>query len=164
MRTDGHQLNPDNNNEEQQQNLGFHFLGEDTDNHYNECVGPDLSQICIPTDDPPPYSLLDPCWSPARSEEQPPHSGPPDASQYCGETSASIAWSSSSSSASSHCALGLHEREQQHIACISFPTPPYDAVLGQQGQPLPLMPCNLNKHSDRDYDENSQQLPANHIS
>ncbi|XP_023183683.1 protein BEAN1 isoform X1 [Xiphophorus maculatus] len=142
-------------------------LYPDSPPRYDECVGPDLTQIYIPTGDPPPYSLLDPCWCPAGPEEQPPHSGPPDASQYCGETSASTAWSSSSSSASSHCSLGLHEQEQQHITCISFPmeaAPPYDAVLGEQGHPLPLMPCNLNKHSDRDYDENSQQLPANHIS
>ncbi|NWU34916.1 BEAN1 protein, partial [Hylia prasina] len=28
---------------------------------YNECVGPGATQIYIPTDDPPPYSLTDPC-------------------------------------------------------------------------------------------------------
>ncbi|TRZ13005.1 hypothetical protein HGM15179_014106 [Zosterops borbonicus] len=28
---------------------------------YDECVGPGATQIYIPTDDPPPYSLTDPC-------------------------------------------------------------------------------------------------------
>ncbi|NXX39069.1 BEAN1 protein, partial [Tricholaema leucomelas] len=28
---------------------------------YDECVGPGATQIHIPTDDPPPYSLTDPC-------------------------------------------------------------------------------------------------------
>uniref|UniRef100_A0A7M4FU66 Protein BEAN1-like n=1 Tax=Crocodylus porosus TaxID=8502 RepID=A0A7M4FU66_CROPO len=28
---------------------------------YDECVGPGATQIYIPTDDPPPYSLRDPC-------------------------------------------------------------------------------------------------------
>ncbi|RMC08897.1 hypothetical protein DUI87_13891 [Hirundo rustica rustica] len=28
---------------------------------YDECVGPGATQIYIPTDDPPPYSLMDPC-------------------------------------------------------------------------------------------------------
>ncbi|NXL13685.1 BEAN1 protein, partial [Setophaga kirtlandii] len=30
---------------------------------YDECVGPGATQIYIPTDDPPPYSLTDPCQS-----------------------------------------------------------------------------------------------------
>ncbi|MEQ2248057.1 hypothetical protein ILYODFUR_015332 [Ilyodon furcidens] len=136
-----------------------------TAKRYDECVGPDSTQIYIPTDDPPPYSLLDPCQSLAEPEEQPTHSSPV-ASQYCGETSTSAAWPSSSSS--SHYSLGLHGREQQHVASISFPleaAPPYEAVLAEQGQPLPLMPCDFNKHhSQRDFDENSQELPANQIS
>ncbi|KAM4599953.1 protein BEAN1 [Fundulus diaphanus] len=136
-------------------------LYPDSPPRYDECVGPDSTQIYIPTDDPPPYSLLDPCQSPAEPEEQPTHSGP-DASQYCEETP----WTSSSSS--THYSRGLHELEQQHVASISFPleaAPPYEAVLAEQGQPLPLMPCDLNKHhSERDYGENSQQLPANQIS
>ncbi|NXP59068.1 BEAN1 protein, partial [Chloropsis cyanopogon] len=28
---------------------------------YDECVGPGATQIYIPTDDPPPYSITDPC-------------------------------------------------------------------------------------------------------
>ncbi|NWV84599.1 BEAN1 protein, partial [Dasyornis broadbenti] len=28
---------------------------------YDECMGPGATQIYIPTDDPPPYSLMDPC-------------------------------------------------------------------------------------------------------
>ncbi|XP_041865795.1 protein BEAN1 [Melanotaenia boesemani] len=117
---------------------------------YDECVGPGSTQIYIPTDDPPPYSLLDPCENGAESEEQP----SPDAS-------ASAAWLSPS-----HYPLGLHEH--QHIASISFPleaAPPYESVLAEQGQPLPLMPCDLYKHqSERGDDGSSQQLPANQIS
>ncbi|XP_038155314.1 protein BEAN1 [Cyprinodon tularosa] len=142
-------------------------LYQDSPPRYEECVGPDSTQIYIPTDDPPPYSLLDPCQSLAEPEQNPTHSGP-DASQRCGETSASAAWPSSTSSSSSHYSLGLHEGEQQHVASISFPleaAPPYEAVLAEQRQPLPLMPCDLTKHhSERDYGENSQQLPAGQIS
>ncbi|XP_042369514.1 protein BEAN1, partial [Plectropomus leopardus] len=103
---------------------------------YDECVGPGSTQIYIPTDDPPPYSLLDPCQRGAEQEEQPEHSGL-DPSPYCGETSVSGAWFSPS-----HYPLGLQEHE--HIASISFPleaAPPYESVLAEQ--PLPLMPCDV---------------------
>ncbi|NWR64622.1 BEAN1 protein, partial [Bucorvus abyssinicus] len=33
----------------------------DSPPRYDECVGPGATQIYIPTDDPPPYSLMDPC-------------------------------------------------------------------------------------------------------
>ncbi|NXV73854.1 BEAN1 protein, partial [Atlantisia rogersi] len=33
----------------------------DSPPRYDECVGPGATQIYIPTDDPPPYSLTDPC-------------------------------------------------------------------------------------------------------
>ncbi|XP_058848692.1 protein BEAN1-like isoform X3 [Acipenser ruthenus] len=42
----------------------------DSPPHYEECVGPGATQIYIPTDDPPPYSLNDPCQE---IETQPPH-------------------------------------------------------------------------------------------
>ncbi|XP_033991750.1 protein BEAN1 [Trematomus bernacchii] len=104
----------------------------DSPPRYDECVGPGSSQMFLPTDDPPPYSLLDPCQ---RGEEQDP--SPQDPSPNYGETSASASWFSPS-----HFPL-----DHQHIASISFPmeaAPPYEAVLSNQ--PLPLMPCDLYKH------------------
>ncbi|XP_045927006.1 protein BEAN1 isoform X3 [Micropterus dolomieu] len=128
---------------------------------YDECVGPGSTQIYIPTDDPPPYSLLDPFQRGAEQEEQPNYTSP-DPSQYCGETSASATWFSPS-----HYPLGLQEQEHQHIASISFPleaAPPYESVLAEQRQPLPLMPCDLYKHqSEREDDGNSRQPGANQI-
>ncbi|KAG7218500.1 hypothetical protein INR49_020359 [Caranx melampygus] len=79
---------------------------------YDECVGPGSAQIYIPTDDPPPYSLLDPCQRGVEQGEEP-H---PDQSLYCGETSSS----STDWFPPSHCALGLQGPEHQHIASISF--------------------------------------------
>lgn len=126
---------------------------------YDECVGPGSTQIYIPTDDPPPYSLLDPCQAATEQEEQPRYSGP-DPSPYCGESSAGAAWFSPSPYP-----LGL--QEPQHVASISLPleaAPPYESVLADQGQPLPLMPCDLYKHqSEREDDGNSPQRGTNHI-
>ncbi|KAM7408339.1 hypothetical protein PAMA_002173 [Pampus argenteus] len=127
---------------------------------YDECIGPG-SQIYIPTDDPPPYSLLDPCQTGPEQEEQPNYTSL-DPSPYYGETSASATWFSPS-----HYPLGLQEPEHQHIASISFPleaAPPYESVLAEQGQPLPLMPCDLYKHqSERGDDGNPRQPGANQI-
>nr|XP_046258576.1 protein BEAN1 [Scatophagus argus] len=136
-------------------------LYPDSPPRYDECVGPGSTQIYIPTDDPPPYSLLDPCQRGVEQEEQPNYTSL-DPSPYCGETSASAAWFSPS-----HYPLGLQEQEHQQISSISFPleaAPPYESVLAEQGQPLPLMPCDLYKHqSERGDDGNSQQPGANHI-
>ncbi|XP_017284879.1 protein BEAN1 [Kryptolebias marmoratus] len=135
-------------------------LYPDSPPRYDECVGPGSTQLYIPTDDPPPYSLLDPCRSLAEPEERPAYTGP-DASPSYGETSASAAWPPPS-----HYPLGL--QEQQHIASISYSleaAPPYESVLAEQGRPLPLVPCDLYKHhSERGNAESSQQLPANQIS
>lgn len=128
---------------------------------YDECVGPGSTQVYIPTDDPPPYSLLDPCQGGAEQEEQPDYTSL-DPSPYCGEISASAAWFSPS-----RYPLGLQEQEHQHIASISFPleaAPPYESVLAEQGHPLPLMPCDLYKHQSETGDGgNSRQQGANQI-
>lgn len=127
---------------------------------YDECVGPGSAQIYIPTDDPPPYSLLDPCQGRAAPEEQQPNDTRSAPSPYFGETSGSAAWFSPS-----HYPLGL--QAQEHIASISFPleaAPPYESVLAEQGQPLPLMPCDLYKHqTERGGDGNPRQQGANQI-
>uniref|UniRef100_A0A3Q3VZH8 Brain expressed, associated with NEDD4, 1 n=1 Tax=Mola mola TaxID=94237 RepID=A0A3Q3VZH8_MOLML len=112
-------------------------LYPDSPPHYDECVCPGSTQIYIPTDDPPPYSLLDPCQR---------------------RTDAS--WFSPSGYQP-----GLQE-QPRHIASISFSleaAPPYESVLAEQGQPLPLMPCNLYKHQSERRDEGSPQTRPNHI-
>ncbi|KAK9541217.1 hypothetical protein VZT92_001279 [Zoarces viviparus] len=134
-------------------------LYPDSPPRYDECVGSGSPQIYIPSDDPPPYSLLDPCQRGAEQEEQPDYTGQ-DPSPYYGEASAGAAWFSPS-----HYPLGL--RQHQHVASISFPleaAPPYELVLAEQGQRLPLGPCDLYKHpSERGDDGNSQQPGANQI-
>ncbi|KAM9727144.1 protein BEAN1 [Menidia menidia] len=116
-------------------------LYPDSPPRYDECVGPGSAQIYIPTDDPPPYSLLDPCRG---------RSGPDDRSSDAPSDSAGAAWPSPS---------------HQPVASISFPleaAPPYESVLAEQGpRLLPLVPFDLSKHQS---DGNSQQLPADHIS
>ncbi|XP_053189579.1 protein BEAN1 [Scomber japonicus] len=131
-------------------------LYPDSPPRYDECVGPG-SQIYIPTDDPPPYSLLDPCQTGAEQEEQPNYTSS-DPSPYYGETSASAAWFSPS-----HYPLGLQDQEHQHISSISFPldaAPSYESVLAEQGQPLPLMPCDLYKHQSERGDDGNPQQPG----
>ncbi|XP_061546686.1 uncharacterized protein bean1 isoform X3 [Phycodurus eques] len=104
---------------------------------YDECVGPGCTHIYIPTDDPPPYSL----WDPRRDDSE---EGP------------------SSAGAASP------PSEHQGIASISFPSeaaPPYEAVVADQGQPLPLVPCDLSKHrSERDVDGNRRPSGISQIS
>ncbi|XP_030012762.1 protein BEAN1 [Sphaeramia orbicularis] len=140
-------------------------LYPDSPPRYDECVGPGATEIYIPTDDPPPYSLLDPCQVVAEQDEQPSYPSP-DPSPYCGESSAGTSWFSTS-----HYPMGLQElqqqQQQQHISSISFPleaAPPYESVLVDQGQPLPLMPCDLYKHqSETGEGSNPQQPEANQI-
>ncbi|XP_077351921.1 protein BEAN1 isoform X2 [Festucalex cinctus] len=105
-------------------------LYPDSPPRYDECVGPGCTHIYVPTDDPPPYSL----WDPRLDDSEGAEEGP-----------------SSTSAASPH----------QCIASISFPleaAPPYEAVVAEQGRPLPLVPCDLSKYqSERDADENRRQ-------
>ncbi|NXN94088.1 BEAN1 protein, partial [Rhinopomastus cyanomelas] len=42
-------------------------LYPDSPPRYDECVGPGATQLYVPTDDPPPYSLMDPCQRSAAS-------------------------------------------------------------------------------------------------
>ncbi|XP_029377699.1 protein BEAN1 [Echeneis naucrates] len=130
-------------------------LYPDSPPRYDECVGPGSTQIYIPTDDPPPYSLLDPRQRGPEQEEQPLYTSP-DPSPYCGEASASACWFSPTDYS-----LGL--QEHQHIVSISFPleaAPPYESVLAEQGHPLPLMPCDLYKHQSERGDDGGSQQPG----
>ncbi|KAM8858703.1 protein BEAN1 [Spinachia spinachia] len=98
----------------------------DSPPRYEECAFPGPPQTYIPSDDPPPYSLLDPRQSGAQQEDP----GP-------GPSVGGAAW--------------LSPSHHGHIASISFPleaAPPYESVLAEQGGPLPLplVPCDLHKH------------------
>lgn len=126
--------------------LDFHSYGDslsqlnslypDSPPRYEECVGPGATEIYIPTDDPPPYSLLDPCREARRPGEELNHTSTSSST----DSPASTSWFSP---LDHHCLSG------QHIASISHPmeeAPPYESVLTDSGQPLPLMPFDLYKH------------------
>ncbi|XP_008301616.1 protein BEAN1 [Stegastes partitus] len=133
-------------------------LYPDSPPRYDECVGTGSAQIYLPTDDPPPYSLLDPCQVAPEHEEELPGDSGPDPPPRCGRSSAGAAWISPSR-------YPVAPLDHQHVASISFPleaVPPYEAVLAEQGQPLPLGPCDLYKHQSERRDD-GQQLPASSI-
>ncbi|XP_051788117.1 protein BEAN1 isoform X2 [Erpetoichthys calabaricus] len=104
----------------------------DSPPHYEECVGPGATQIYIPTDDPPPYSVTDPCQEDVMAE----------ASWVVGSTSRNP--------------IRMRENGQQAISSISFSAhplenaPPYEAVVCEQNLPIPLIPLDLLKHTDTD--------------
>ncbi|XP_031686592.1 protein BEAN1-like isoform X1 [Oncorhynchus kisutch] len=122
----------------------------DSPPHYDECVGPGATQIYVPTDDPPPYSLTDPCQ---RGHQQATYTS---LEMEEPSTGAGASWVSASSAAASHYPIGLHELRQQPISSISqsaFPleeAPPYEVVVSRQNQPIPLMPMDLLKHPSED--------------
>uniref|UniRef100_A0A671LP18 Brain expressed, associated with NEDD4, 1 n=1 Tax=Sinocyclocheilus anshuiensis TaxID=1608454 RepID=A0A671LP18_9TELE len=92
----------------------------DSPPHYDECVGQG-TQIYVPTDDPPPYSLTDPCRDGSSHY-------PTRLQDFRHQPIASISLS----------ALPLDE------------APPYEAVVSEQNHPLPLMPLDLLKHTTAD--------------
>ncbi|XP_045564557.1 protein BEAN1 isoform X3 [Salmo salar] len=122
----------------------------DSPPHYDECMGPGATQIYVPTDDPPPYSLTDPCQ---RGHQQATYTSLEMEEPSAG---AGASWVSASSAAASHYPIGLHELRQQPISSISlsaFPleeAPPYEVVVSRQNQPIPLMPMDLLKHPSED--------------
>lgn len=130
-------------------------------------MGPGSAQLYIPSDDPPPYSLLDPCGGGTSSppEEQPPYSSLDHLAPYPGAGaggSPGTVWFCPSPDP-----LGL--QQQQGVASISLPleaAPPYESVVGEQGRPLPLMPCDPYKHQSEaggEGDGGSSQHGTNHI-
>lgn len=133
-------------------------------------MGPGSAQHYIPSDDPPPYSLLDPCGggtSPPPEEQQPPYSTVDHLASYRGAgCSPGPAWFCPSPDP-----LGLQQQQQQEgVASISLPleaAPPYELVVGEHERPLPLMPCDLYKHQSEGGSEGeggtSNQRGTNHI-
>ncbi|KAJ8400446.1 hypothetical protein AAFF_G00395700 [Aldrovandia affinis] len=111
----------------------------DSPPHYEECVGPGATQIYVPTDDPPPYSLTDP------------HQGRDVPAMH---SSLEIEEGASS-------VMG----RLQPIASISLSAllledaPPYEAIAGGQSQPIPLIPMDLLKHTSA---HTSPQRPVSH--
>ncbi|KPP72817.1 protein BEAN1-like, partial [Scleropages formosus] len=96
----------------------------DSPPHYEECVGPGATEIYVPTDDPPPYSLADPCLeafrpaNPTTSEAQERWNG----ASYLAGTPVSY--------------IGLPVED----------APPYEAVVSGPRRPIPLMPTEPLKH------------------
>ncbi|CAL8298527.1 unnamed protein product [Merluccius merluccius] len=123
-----------------------HNMYTDSPPGYGECISPGATQIFIPTDDPPPYSLLDPCLGGAGQgeEEEPAYAGPYPSAYHREPSAAGASWFSPGPYP-----IGLQGPERQPIASISLPleaAPPYDSVVTEQELPLPLMPCDLYKH------------------
>ncbi|XP_078236530.1 protein BEAN1 isoform X2 [Pogona vitticeps] len=114
----------------------------DSPPRYEECVGPGAAQIYLPTDDPPPYSLIDPCQH--------------------NELAINIPWEEAAAAAAPHRTVtergagylvGLQD-SQQPIPSISlsssFPmeaAPPYEMVAHEQNVPLPRAPLDGLKSS-----------------
>ncbi|KAL2088641.1 hypothetical protein ACEWY4_015540 [Coilia grayii] len=140
---------------------------------YEECVGPGATQIYIPTDDPPPYSLTDPCQAACREDRPDPH----DPHTYldmegeglsAGGDRGGASWVAAGGGAS-HYPVGLYELHRQPIASISLSTlpmeeaPPYEVVVGggtNQNQPIPLIPMDLLKHSGEESRDSPQHTPV----
>ncbi|XP_062442402.1 protein BEAN1 [Rhea pennata] len=107
---------------------------------YDECVGPGATQIYIPTDDPPPYSLMDPYQ---RNEISINISLDEEAASGTIEQAANYA-------------VRLQDLEQpiSSISLSSFTleaAPLYEMVVCEQNIPIPLVPMDALKNSSTDY-------------
>uniref|UniRef100_A0A674KCX9 Brain expressed associated with NEDD4 1 n=1 Tax=Terrapene triunguis TaxID=2587831 RepID=A0A674KCX9_9SAUR len=103
---------------------------------YDECIGPGATQIYIPTDDPPPYSLTDPCQR--------------------NELSINISLEEEAASGTTGRASNYPVRLQdlqQPISSISLTAltleaaPPYETVVCEQNSPIPLVPMDVRPGS-----------------
>uniref|UniRef100_A0A8C6XTW1 Protein BEAN1 n=1 Tax=Naja naja TaxID=35670 RepID=A0A8C6XTW1_NAJNA len=112
------------------------IIHPDSPPRYEECVGPGAAQIYLPTEDPPPYSLIDPCQQNDVSinnhlEER-------------GSTSTTMGRDSEG-------LVRIQDLHQPSTASSSpFPTetaPPYEAVVCEQNVPLPQVSLALLKSS-----------------
>ncbi|XP_035747420.1 protein BEAN1 [Egretta garzetta] len=112
----------------------------DSPPRYDECVGPGATQIYIPTDDPPPYSLTDPCQR--------------------NELSVNISLEEEAASGTTGQAANYAVRLQdlqQPISSISLSSltleaaPLYETVVCEQNIPIPLVPMEVLKNSSTDY-------------
>nr|XP_023646591.1 protein BEAN1 isoform X2 [Paramormyrops kingsleyae] len=119
-------------------------LYPDSPPNYEECVGPGATQIYIPTDDPPPYSLTDPCrWR----EQQEVHS-----CLEAGEFPNAASWAMGGRAfPSSSGPQGAIQQPIASVALAALPAeaaPPYEAIAGDgHNRPIPLIPMDLPKHT-----------------
>lgn len=104
-------------------------------------MGPGATQIYIPTDDPPPYSLTDPCQrseipTNISLEEQEEAAG--TAGQAAHHTTRLQGW----------------QQPTPSISLSPLPTeaaPRYEAVVCEHNIPIPLVPVEVLKNSPADY-------------
>lgn len=104
-------------------------------------MGPRATQTYIPTDDPPPYSLIDPCQQ-----------------NYF---AIDIPWEEEASPGTprraARCLVGLHDLVQPITSVSlssSFPmeaAPPYETVVHEPNTPIPLVPLEALKNYTDDY-------------
>lgn len=116
-------------------------MHSDSPPRYDECVGPRATQTYIPTDDPPPYSLIDPCQQ-----------------NYF---AIDIPWEEEASPGTprraARCLVGLHDLVQPITSVSlssSFPmeaAPPYETVVHEPNTPIPLVPLEALKNYTDDY-------------
>uniref|UniRef100_A0A8B9IFI7 BEAN1 protein n=1 Tax=Anser cygnoides TaxID=8845 RepID=A0A8B9IFI7_ANSCY len=111
----------------------------DSPPRYDECVGPGATQMYIPTDDPPPYSLTDPCQG--------------------NEISINISLEEEEASGTTGQAANYAVRLQdlqQPISSISLSSltleaaPLYETVVCEQNIPIPLFPVEAASGSPED--------------
>ncbi|XP_042293863.1 protein BEAN1 isoform X2 [Sceloporus undulatus] len=123
----------------------------DSPPRYDECVGPEAAQLYIPTDDPPPYSLIDPCRQ--------------------NDLTVNITWGEDGEPSPGTAAemdvgyLAGLQGPPQPIPSISlsssFPmeaAPPYETVVREQKTPLPLARLDLLKNSTHYYQTFSNRI------
>ncbi|KAM3828675.1 protein BEAN1 [Vipera latastei] len=100
------------------------IIHSDSPPRYDECVGPGAAQIYLPTEDPPPYSLIDPCQQNDVSINNP--------LEERGSTSTTMGRDSEGS-------VRIQDLHQSSAALSSsLPTdsaPPYEAVVCEQNVP-----------------------------
>lgn len=100
---------------------------------YDECMGPGAAQIYLPTDDPPPYSLIDPYLQ--------------------NELAINISWEEEVSPRTvterGAAYLSRLQASQRPVPSVSlsssFPmeaAPPYESVVPEQRVPLPCAPLD----------------------
>ncbi|XP_063169078.1 protein BEAN1 [Candoia aspera] len=106
----------------------------DSPPRYDECVGPGAAQIYLPTEDPPPYSLIDPC-----QQNDVAINNPSEERGFIRTTTRRDP-------------EDLGRVQDLHQPSISFPSsfptdtaPPYEVVACEQNIPLPQIPPALLK-------------------
>uniref|UniRef100_A0A803T4H9 Brain expressed associated with NEDD4 1 n=1 Tax=Anolis carolinensis TaxID=28377 RepID=A0A803T4H9_ANOCA len=122
---------------------------------YDECVGPEATQIYIPTDDPPPYSLIDPCQQNGMT---------PSIAWRGGGGGGEMGPGTATEWDAGHL-LSLQDLPQPipsiSLLSSSFPmeaAPPYETVVHEQTTTLPLAQLDLLKNSTDYYQTSSNRI------